>query len=166
MDQTKPTDRGFGSASGGGRLGNAVETPEVERKPANAYVKMRRNATSLVRDAIRLADLQMQLFIVDAAAFWQKTRWVIVGIVSAAVVMLAAVIGFLFSFSEMLEHWGKFSPGIAKLIVSGGSLVFGLALLGISIRALTRAGGLLNRSCTELKENMDWLRSVMSQDDD
>ncbi|HWL08568.1 MAG TPA: phage holin family protein [Planctomicrobium sp.] len=167
MDSTKSTDRRLPGGAGGRWTGAAAETSNVEaEKPANAYSKIRRNAASLFKDAVRLLDLQLQLFAVDAGEFWKQARLAMMGTITAIVILLAAITVLLFGLAETLETAAGFAPQVAKSIVALGALLFGGLILSISLRSLTEAGGTLSRSYGELQENLNWLRSVVSQDDD
>ncbi|SFI76763.1 phage holin family protein [Planctomicrobium piriforme] len=135
-------------------------------KPANAYAKARHSATALLKDTLHLADLQFQLFSVDAAEFWKRAKVGIVCGVGASVITLGSVILLMFSLSEFLESSFELSQEFAKAIVASITLLVGGGVLAVCFRQLTKAGSALKRSQTELQENLIWLRSVLSHDEE
>ncbi len=166
MDPAQPNVRSFDRRSGGGWFGNAAETAKVNvEKPENAYSKVRGSATGLLQDAIRLADLQFQLLLVDAADFWHRAKLGLAGAAISVVVLLCATILLLFGIAEFIQLQSGLDAYLAKAIVAGSFLIIASIVGWLSIRWLTKAGNVLKRSASELQENLNWLRSVVNQDD-
>jgi len=152
---------------GGSGAGNSSEAPDVtSERPPNAYAKMRRNAASLLTDAVRLLDLQLQLLAVDARAFLQKAKLGLCGIAISAAITLSATTLLMFSLGTILQtQWG-ISQELSYASVAGtGLAIAGLGFV-ISLRSLKRAEEKLQRSYGEFQNNLDWLRSAISQDEE
>lgn len=135
-------------------------------EPGNAYEGMRRNILVFAQDALRLADLQGQLFSHDLKEFWQRARLGIVFCAAGAAIVLGAVPVLLLGLSEFLQTVFELRYDVSRGIVGGIGLLLGVALLLISMRLLTKAGSSLERSQAELRENVAWLRAVLDPNDD
>lgn len=138
----------------------------MNQKPPNAYAGMRQSASILAQDALRLADLQLQLLGLDVAEFWQRARFGLVFCISGIAVMLGALPVMLLAFAEWLQLNTTLTSAGSRGIVAGTALILAGLGLWISVRQLTRAGESLQRSQAELRTNMAWLRSVINGDDD
>lgn len=165
-------DRKESSAQYRDRFGNwtgsgvDVQTKTMNTEPDNAYEGMRRNILVFAQDALRLADLQGQLFSHDLSEFWQRARLGIVFCAAGAAIVLGAVPVLLLGLSEFLQTAFDLRYDASRGIVGGIGLLLGGAMLLLSIRLLTKAGTSLNRSQTELRENIAWLRAVLEPKDD
>lgn len=127
---------------------------------------MRRSASILAQDAMRLADLQLQLLALDVAEFWEQARFGLVLGLTGLVVLLGALPVLLLAAAELL----RMNTSLSLAASQGVVVLVALTLAGIgiwlSLRFLTRAGASLQRSQAELRENMAWLRSVLNGDDE
>lgn len=142
------------------------QTAAVEEKPANAYQGMRQNVAILAQDAVRLADLQLQLLTLDITEFWQRARFGIAFCIVGAVVMLGAVPVLLLSLAELLTSRTDLSLASSQGLVAVAALILAAGVLWMSLKQLTHAGRSLQRSQEELRANMTWLRSVLNGDED
>jgi hypothetical protein len=127
---------------------------------------MERSLRSLLQDALQLVDLQLQLFNLDLSELWGRAKIAAALCIMASVAMVAALPVLLLSFAEELRAVTNWSSAGALAVVSGTTLALGAAALFWSLRQLTHAGASLARSQQELKENMAWLRSMLSGDED
>ncbi|WP_437193889.1 phage holin family protein [Planctomicrobium sp. SH527] len=167
MDQKQS---GIGDQPGvGGR--NRIGTPFEEKTvadsiPPNAYSKVRSGATGILKDVLRLTDLQLQLLSIDLTEFWQIGKVGAVGACVSLVILLASLTVMLFGVADIVENYSGLSGDMAKLIVSGAAFVLGTGILLGSVNRLTVAGSKLQRSQAEFRENLVWLRSILSKDDE
>jgi len=127
---------------------------------------MRRSAAILAQDAMRLADLQLQLFALDLTDFWQRARFGIVFSVVGIAILLGTLPVFLLAIAEFVQTTSHLSQAASQGIVATVALVCGGIALWLSVRCLTRAGASLQRSQAELRSNMAWLRSVINRDEE
>ncbi|WP_437225328.1 phage holin family protein [Planctomicrobium sp. SH661] len=127
---------------------------------------MRQHVTILAQDAMRLADLQMQLLALDIAEFWQRARYGLVFCIVGASVMLGALPLLLMALSEYIDTHTTLSTEMSQGLVAGVAILVGGIALWLSIRQLTKAGASLQRSQAELRANITWLRSVINREDD
>lgn len=138
----------------------------MNQRPPNAYAGMRQSASILAQDALRLADLQLQLLSLDVAEFWQRARFGLAFCIAGVAVMLGALPVMLLALAEWLQLQTALTSAGSRGIVAGIALILAGLGLWLSIRQLTRAGESLQRSQAELRANMTWLRSVINGDDD
>lgn len=165
MDQTQPGAEYRDRLGDRYRNGNAPQA-EVETKPANAYAGMRRTASILIQDALRLADLQLQLLTLDVAEFWERARFGIVLGLAGLVVLLGTLPVLLLALAEVIDANMTLSRAASQGIVAVAAMLLAGIGMGISARYLTRAGSSLQRSQAELRANLAWLRSILNRDED
>jgi hypothetical protein len=126
---------------------------------------LRRNAVTLVRDVLRLLDLQFQLLEKDVHDGWKQAR---IGIALGgigAIALLAALPVLLFGISEYVRNAFAISLEAALVLISCIVIVLGGGLAVWSLRILTQSGAALKRSNEELRENLAWFRSILNQED-
>ena len=134
--------------------------------PTPAGPGVRRGLAALLRDILRLGDLQLQLLKTDLVDFWNQARGGIVLLLAGGVAMLAAlpvvILGVSYYFSQATE----LSLAAAMLLVSLFVLACAGLAMWISIRQLTRAGSTFDRSQRELHENLTFIRTMLHHDDE
>lgn len=156
-----------GQSNGGGRLWGDVGV--VDQKPPvtpdASRPKPKRGMAAVGRDALKLADLQLQLMAVDVREFWAKARWASAAVLVSTVVMLSAAPVVLLGASQLIQTATRLEPWVGSMLVGGG--VFGVALIAMlaSIRRLSRSAAVLGRSHAELRENLAFLRDLLHNDD-
>jgi hypothetical protein len=158
----KPGGRGFG----GSRFGLAGEKPgsAISARDVVAGPPPRRNAIALAKDALKLADLQLQLLISDVCQFWVGARVSIALLIAAAATMLAAVPVGLFGIAEYLRRALEIPLELSLLIVAGMTICAAAALIVWSFRRLTLAMSHMQSTADELRENLRWMRSLLNDD--
>ncbi len=167
MDQKQSGIGDHPGIGGRNRIGPVPEAKTVtDSVPPNAYSKVRTGAAGILKDVLRLTDLQLQLLKIDLTEFWQIGKVGAVGACISLVVLLSALTVLLFGVSDAVENYFNLSGDISKLIVASVALVFGAAILSFSVNRITVAGSKLQRSQAEFTENLVWLRSILSKDED
>lgn len=127
---------------------------------------MRRSASSLLKDFARLADLQIQLLGVDLYDFWQQARLGIVATLGAVTLALSALTVLLFGLADFIQTAAGWSEALSHVVTGGCALLIGGLGLLLGLRQLTTAAGALQRSRQELQENLEWLRSILTPEDE
>lgn len=129
----------------------------------SATATMVRGAREFSSDLVSLAELQWQLAMADVTVAKKE--------VLAQTLKLAMVFGLaigatpllLFGVAELLVEQLNWSRGLTYL----GVAVLGLGCAGIlgmsAVKGLTKAGSSFVRSKFELKQNIAWLKSVLTR---
>lgn len=115
-------------------------------------------------DAVKLADLQIQLLTLDVKEFWGRAKVALGLVVVASILLLAALPVALIALADLLQDLAHLTPTAALFVVSGVAIV--LATVGVvwSGYQLSGAAAPLKRSTDELRENLAWIRNVLHSD--
>lgn len=122
------------------------------------------NLTALVKDCMRLIDLQLQLLAIDGKEFWRSVKIQLMVVAMAGVVGLAAMTITLAALAEFLVLLTG-SQGWSLLAIGGGGLVISGVLLAMSAAVIKNATGTWGRSNEELRENVRWIRDILHHDE-
>jgi hypothetical protein len=142
---------------------------DYQTKPLNGQTResatetMVRGARELSADIVSLAELQWQLALADLAVAKQQAV--------AEVLKLVAVLGLavggtpllLFGVAELLVEQLEWSRGLTCLGVAVVALGIAGAVGMSVVRGLTKCGESFDRSRSELKQNIGWLKSVITR---
>lgn len=136
-----------------------MDAPQVKIGSHNHFV-------TLLRDLVKLVDLQLQMMSLDLRQFWQEAKVSLVVIIFGAVFALGAIPVFLLGtatlFSEALVlplAWVQFGLGITVVLLA-------VATILTAVKGLSRAGKSLKRSQDELHRNLEWVREVLHREDE
>lgn len=154
-----------GQSNGGGRLWGDVGLVDQNPPVTSDASRPRRGMAAVGRDALKLADLQLQLMAVDVREFWAKARWASAAILVSTVVMLSAAPVILLGASQWIQTATRLDPWMASMLVGGGVFAAALVALLASMRRLSRSAAVLGRSHAELRENLAFLRDLLHNDD-
>ena len=134
---------------------------QTVKKPKPSVVQ---GIGAIVSDVTSLAELQFDLLKVDctesksklilASAVLGVAALVVVGLVP---IVLLAIAAAFYEFTELNMTW-------SLLISSGIGLLFGGLMALIGKLAISRAFGYFERSTTELKRNVDWLKTLKQRE--
>ncbi len=148
----------------GSRMGRQEKSVKSEEGHAPRE-HVSKNLRGLVGDAIKLVDLQLQLFTVDVQDFWSQAKIGLALVVFASLTLVCGLIVLFFGLSAFLEsqlNWSEhaafFTVGIAGIAVAGGLLYW-------AARRITYSAEKLTRSKEELSNNLNWFRDAFSDDD-
>ncbi|MEZ6046419.1 MAG: phage holin family protein [Planctomycetaceae bacterium] len=134
---------------------NGKYTPETSPS-------FRKDVGELSSDLIALGELQLQLIGVDSKEACQKAIFPGVLIVMALGLLIGAAPLFLFAITWWLLTVTTLTQPVAALIVVGGALLIAGLLLYLAWKGLSHSMEILNRSRTELKNNIFWIKSILS----
>lgn len=163
MDTKKSSSRFFWSSLSGSNSGVAAERAEMNEQETRRPLGS--NLSALVKDLVRMADLQMQLLNLDVAQFWTGARpALIVGGLSVTA-LLGAMPVLLLGISGALEKSAGISPESAQMIVAGIIVAAGIAAVRIACMKIGIAAGALKRSQEEFLSNLEWMRNALHRDE-
>jgi hypothetical protein len=133
--------------------------------PAAAPTKHGAEAVlALAVDALKLTDLQLQLFTVDLQEFWAHAKMSVALLIVGTAALIAALPVGMFGVAEYLRQACSFSIEFGLLLVSSSVLILAGGLIAWSAQRLAKAAVPLQRSGEELRENLNWLRGVLHED--
>lgn len=145
-----------------GSPGAADETPTLNphrssRAPQALF--------DLTVDALKLADLQVQLLTIDVRRFWSSAWTSLLVMAAAAALLTAALPVAMFGCAEFLRQSLSISIEFALLLVSGIALGVACgAMVWCGLR-LSVAAVPLRRSADELRENLTWMRGLLHDEE-
>jgi hypothetical protein len=155
---------GTGARHGGHRwsgVGVAGQTPNLndpqQRHGPQAVL-------ALAVDALKLADLQIQLLTLDVRETWAGAWRSLLALAFSTAAVIAALPVAMFGISEFLRQAASLSIETALLLVSGIVLAAAGGLAVWSARQLAVALQPLRRSTDELRSNLEWMRSVLYEE--
>lgn len=121
------------------------------------------NLAELGSNIASLAELQVQLAVVDVKASVGRAAVPFALLAVGIVILLAALPIALIGGSELLADWLQFTHrGWAYLIVSGIALALTLVLMLLAVPRLTSSFESLVRSKEELARNVAWIKTVLA----
>jgi len=124
---------------------------------------LRAGVSDVIRDVLTLAELQWQLATEDGVAWRRKSVWAGVVAAAGAVCALAALPVIMMGVAQLLveagvqRSWALLGTGIV-----GAAL--GLLALYIGCRSVARSFSVFNRSQTELRRNIEWLKQSLNSE--
>lgn len=122
---------------------------------------LKQSTAELLHDVGDLAELQWELLAIDAAEARRRARWPLVAIVLAVVVLLGMAPVLLLGLAELLVLYASFAAAWAYLLVAVVAAVAAAVTVKLSIDRLGQATASFGRSRDELKQNIQWMRSVI-----
>lgn len=121
--------------------------------------------TPLLKDVVRMVDLQFQLLSVDVRQFAQESRAASIATVLGGVLAIASVPVLMLGISQFLVEQFDWNQATTYLVVSIAALVVSATTVAWSVSRLLRAGEALDRSRQELSENLRWIRKTLHHED-
>jgi hypothetical protein len=124
---------------------------------------LRENVADVFSDVGNLAELQWQLFSLDAQQAWQRALWPLVSAAIAAGIMLGAVPVLLLGIGHGLVEWFGMSIALAYVCVAVVFLIAGAIVARLAIKRLRASLESFRRSREELQHNVQWMRRVIQR---
>jgi len=118
---------------------------------------------TLVRDAVELADLQLQLFAADGREMAHKSAPPLLTVVAGVTVAMSALPLLLVSLAYALVELAGFPIWLAMLVSAVTGIAIGGAAVMVGIRWLRPQLEIWRRSAGELKENVEFLKGSLSR---
>ena len=119
---------------------------------------------AIVSDVTSLAELQFDLFKTDCKESKQKLILASAVLGVAALVVVGAVPVILLTIAAAFYEFTELNMTWSLLISIGIGLLFGALMALIGKMAITRAVGYFERTTTELKRNVDWLKTMKQRE--
>lgn len=122
-----------------------------------------RNTAEFMSDVLMLAELQGRLLVVDVESGIKRI------LPLAAIAMAGLVIGCscvpiaLAAVALALVEYAQFTPPQAFALALLGGALLSFALSATAFWKIRAGLGLLDRSQSEWKQNVEWLKSVLKQ---
>ena len=116
-------------------------------------------------DALKLADLQLQMWTVDLKTFWLGARTSIALHAIGSVILLASLPVAMLGAAEYLRHALEWPFERTLLLIAGVAAAFALSLVWYAMQQLKVASSHLKNSSDELRENLRWIRQELHDED-
>jgi hypothetical protein len=123
---------------------------------------MRRSISQLGSDVITLAELQAELLKVDVRDWAKSFVKAVAAMVAALVLLLASAPILLISLGYFINQSSDLSMAASMLIAAGVGVLLAAVAGGLGVWLLKREHGMLDRFSGELKQNISWLKQVLS----
>ena len=121
------------------------------------------SARTLFRDAVELADLQLQLFAADGREMARKSGPPLLTVVAGVTVAMSALPLFLVGLAYALVELAGIPIWLAMFSSAGIGVVIGGAAMLVGVRWLRPQLEIWRRSAAELKENVEFLKGSLSR---
>jgi len=130
------------------------------RSPINA---LQSSTRMLVRDAVELAELQLQLFAADGREMARKSAPPMLTVVAGVTVAMSGLPLLLVGLASALVELAGFPIWLAMLSSAVTGMVIGGIAMLVGIRWLRPQLEIWRRSAGELKENVDFLKGALQR---
>lgn len=131
-----------------------------KKSPINA---LQSSTGMLVRDAVELAELQLQLFAADGREMARKSAPPLLMIVAGLVIAISGLPLLMVGLAYVLVELAGFPIWLAMLISAIAGIAIGGASVLVGIRWLQPQLEIWRRSAGELKENVEFLKGSLSR---
>jgi hypothetical protein len=115
----------------------------------------------LVRDAVELAQLQLQLFAADGREMAQKSAPPLLTIAAGVTVAMSGLPLLLVGFAYALVELAGFSVWLAMFCSAFIGIVVGALAVFVGLRWLRPQLEIWRRSAAEFRENIDFLKQSL-----
>lgn len=122
---------------------------------------LRENVAELIGDIGSLAELQWQLFTLDAEKAWQRALWPLVTMGIALGIALGTVPVLLLGIGHGLVELFQISTAVAFLSVAAVFAIVAGITARIAVGRLRTSLESFRRSREELQQNVQWMRRVI-----
>ncbi len=126
--------------------------------PINA---LQSSTRMLVRDAVELAELQLQLFAADGREMAQKSAPPLLTVVAGVTVAMSSLPLLLVGFAYALVELAGFSVWLAMFCSAFTGIAVGALAVLVGLRWLRPQLEIWRRSTSELRENVDFLKQSL-----
>ena len=117
----------------------------------------------LVRDAVELADLQLQLFAADGREMARKSAPPLLTVVAGLVIAISGLPLLMVGLAYALVELAGFPVWIAMFSSAVIGVVIGGAAVAVGIKWLQPQLEIWRRSAGELKENVEFLKGALQK---
>ena len=128
-------------------------------KPAPAEPNVAQSFSGLAHDAIELAELQAQLFALDATSASREARTSLGLTIASACLLLGCVPVALLALAEVFIAKFEWSRAAAMSAAAGIGLLLSAITIAVAWYHMRHGIDALKRSRDELRRNLDWVKS-------
>ena len=125
---------------------------------------MRSSTRGLAHDALELAELQVRLFAADGQQCVQKSFPPLLVMMVGFVLALSGFPFALLSAMYALIEYAEFAAWLAALCSAAIGIVVGGLLAAVGFVWLRPQLSILVHSFSDLKDNLDWLKTALRRD--
>ncbi len=122
---------------------------------------LRQSTAEMLHHVGDLAELQLELLAIDAAEARRRATWPLLALVLALVVLLGMTPVLLMGLAELLVLYANFATAWAYVLVAVIAAAAAAVTAKLAIDRLRQATASFGRSRDELKQNIQWMRSVI-----
>jgi len=119
---------------------------------------LKSNTQMLVRDAVELTELQLQLFAADGREMAQKSAPPLLTVVAGVTIAMSGLPLLLVAFAYALVELAGFSVWLAMVCSALSGIAVGALAVFVGLRWLRPQLEIWRRSAAELRENIDFLK--------
>lgn len=120
-------------------------------------------ASSVIADALDLAELQTELLKADTSSCLQRVKTPVVGLIVALGLLLSALPVFAFGLAQLLSSTLEWPLWVCQLLVGGLLLVCGGSIAWWCVQRLRSALSAFQPTQREAATNIKWLRQTISR---
>jgi hypothetical protein len=118
--------------------------------------------SGMTRDAIELAELQVQLFGHDIRASGERARMSLIYSVVGVCLLLSAFPVLLMALAVLLNTLMEWPPAAGYFMAGGVGLAASAAVIGVAYAQFKRGILAIDRSREELSRNIAWLKTQLA----
>lgn len=126
--------------------------------------RVARNVSGLAHDMVNLAELQAQLFVLDAKQAGRRAILPMMLLMIGTVFALSAVPVAILGVAYVLIEYTILLPWAALLVAAAGGAVIGGVVALAGAKWFTGRMELMKRSKIEFQHNLKWVKSVLRHD--
>ncbi len=165
VDQTQGNGVNGPFVSGRGRGPEAGRSDGAGRGGGDSGRGMREGVSGVARHVLELSSLQSQLTATDLREAWGKASIPLACLGTAVTLGLASLPVVLFGAGLWLATAWDMSEATGLLLVAGGVVIAAAVCGGVALRKLRTAVSVLERSKSELIENVTSIRDTLARRD-
>jgi uncharacterized membrane protein YqjE len=133
----------------------------IDRSPVRGVVN---SVAEILADAVEISELQIQLLQQDTHNAIRNTLRPLVWLMVSGCLMLAALPVLGMSIALLIIATTSIADWAAYVIVAGSMLAFAMIVCVVAVQKMKSASHSFNASCSELKQNVAWLKSVIRRE--
>jgi len=129
--------------------------------PFNPMGQLSKTASRFANDLLELSELQARLAKADVEEILNRSIGSIVGIAVGTSLLLASLPVMLFGLASAIAWYYEIEPWAAQIILGAVLAMISILTITIWTRRLLRLKTAFQRSGSELKKNMEWVKSII-----
>lgn len=140
-----------------------VDIEKIDKKyeSKNPIGEFSKTASRFANDLVELSELQVKLAKSDLEEVLHRSIGSLVVAVIGTTLLLASLPVLLFGLASSLAWYCEIDPWITQVAIGGGVATLSLVTVILASRRLLRQQKTFQRSGSELKKNMEWVKSII-----